>query len=206
MFVWSGEGQKFPTVCTWLVIIYSWELNTSNFIRCPWTFFFVNYITTFNSSPPFWGHSKRSKNVTYRWSNYTWEQQTLQKHSVAPGKPQGSALGRARQSSAKGSTAALQQPARGCSAANSKTSWFWHFGKDMDHFLPDCCQPKLTRIYLVNITGNNPPLKPKSVLIHHSQTLSLQGTSLPLTGNNTFCLQEPLNKCLFSSNCANTTN
>lgn len=66
----------------------------------------------------------------------------------------------------------------------------------MDHFLPDCCQPKLSGIYLLGITGNNPPLEPKSVLIHHSQILSLQGTSLPPTGN-TFGLQEPLNKSGF---------
>lgn len=86
---WRAE---IPTVCTWPFIIHSWELHTRNFVRCLWTFFFVNYTTTFNSSPLFWGHSKRSKKVTNYWSNCTGEQQTLQKHSVAPGKPQGSAL------------------------------------------------------------------------------------------------------------------
>lgn len=66
----------------------------------------------------------------------------------------------------------------------------------MDHSLPDCCQLELTGIYLLNIAGNNPPLEPKSVFIHHSQILSLQGTSLPPTGN-IFGLQEPLNKSVF---------
>lgn len=72
---------------------------------------------------------------------------------------------------AKVSTSALHQPSRSCPTASFKTSFFWHLGKDMDHLLPDCCHPKLTCIYLQDLTSNNTPLEPKSVLIHHSQIL-----------------------------------
>lgn len=77
-----------------------------------------------------------------------------------------------------------------------KLHGFDTLGKIWSIFSPTAASPSsLGYVYwILQATG----FEPKSMLIHHSQILSLQGTSLPPTGN-TFSLQEPLKKSVFST-------